>query len=526
MRKFLMPTAVLLVLTGCGGGAGKPPAARPVTVGVIGDMDTTNELISSSAFTADLARQLYLPLFHEEPDFQEHPPSFTPALAESWSFSPDGLTLTVRLKAGLKWSDGTPLTARDAAFTHRAATSPEVAWSGLDAKQYIRSVEAPDDSTLVLTFTRRYPYMLMDANEGPPLPEHAFGKVPFAQWRQHDFSQDRVFSGPFVLKEWRRQETILLEANPACAVPGRPGLRQVVFRIVPDQTALLTQFLSHAVDVMEMIPPRDAEKVKRDPELELVAYPDRQYVYVAWNLKNPLFARKEVRRALSHAINTQEIVDTVWYGHARPAVGPIHTSLWAANRSLRPFPYDPARAREILKAAGAADADGDGILELGGLPFEFEVYTNKGNAIREATLVMVQDQLAKVGVKVVPKPLEWNVFIQKLMARDFPACVQGWRVATKVDLKEIWSTAAIEDGLNIVSYSNPKVDELIERIRGVEDHRQAKALLDEAQALIVEDQPYTFLYENDKLNGLNRRIRNVRMNVLSGYYNLEEWTAP
>ncbi len=523
MRKAVMVFLGLGLLWGCGGGAKGPAPTRPVVVGIIGDMDTTNELISNSAFTADLARQLYLPLFREEPDFQEHPPSFVPSLAESWAFSPDGLTLTVKLRPGLRWSDGKPLTARDAVFTHRAALSEEVAWNGSDAKQAIAGIEAPDDATLVVSFTRRYPYMLMDLNEGAVLPEHAFGRVPFDQWRRHDFSKERVFSGPFALKEWRRQETIVLEANPAYGVPGRPALKTVVFRVVPDQTALLTQFLSHAVDVMEMIPPRDVEKVKKDPEVELIAYPDRQYVYIAWNLKHPFFAKKEVRRALSHAINCQEIVDAVWYGHARPAVGPIHTSLWAANRSLQPFPHDPARARDLLKAAGAVDSDGDGVLELGGKPFEFEVYTNKGNAIREATLVMVQDQLAKVGVRVIPKPLEWNVFLQKLVARDFPACVQGWRVATKVDLGEIWSTRAVTEGLNIVSYSNPKVDALIERARSVEDYRDAKAALDEAQALIVEDQPYTFLYENDKLNGLNRRLRHTRMNVLSSFYNLEEW---
>ena len=190
---------------------------------------------------------------------------------------------------------------------------------------------------------------------------------------------------------------------------------------------------------------------------------------------------------------------------------------------MQPFPFDPQKARDLLNGAGITDTDGDGTLEIGGKPFEFEVYTNKGNAIREATLVMIQDQLAKVGVRVVPKPVEWNVLLQKLMAKDFPACLQGWRVATKVDLKEIWSTDAIEQGYNIISYSNRRVDELIEKSRQVENYLEAKVYLDEAQALIVEDQPYTFLYENQKLNGMNRRIRNARMNVLSGFYNLEEW---
>jgi peptide/nickel transport system substrate-binding protein len=90
-------------------------------------------------------------------------------------------------------------------------------------------------------------------------------------------------------------------------------------------------------------------------------------------------------------------------------------------------------------------------------------------------------------------------------------------------MKEIWHTEAIENGLNIVSYSNPKVDVLIDKAREVENYQDAKKYMDEMQVLVQEDQPFTFLYENDRLNGLNRRIQNAKMNVLSSFFNLEEW---
>jgi len=216
MKRVLFIVLACIWLAGCGGGktASGPKPSRPLLIGEIGDMDTTNEFISQSAFTAELAKQFYLPLFKEQPDFQEHPPTFQPELVEKYEFSADGKTLTCSLRKGLLWSDGQPLTARDAVFTHKAATSEGVAWSGADAKQFITSVEAPDDLTLIYKFSRKYPYQLMDVAEGGVLPEHAFGKVPFDQWAKHDFTQDRVFSGPFVLKEWRRQESILLEPNP------------------------------------------------------------------------------------------------------------------------------------------------------------------------------------------------------------------------------------------------------------------------------------------------------------------------
>ena len=527
MRKFVLLMMIAGCWWGCRGETTAPAASRvrPIIVGTIGDLDTTNDFISQSAFTADLVKKLYLPLFKEQPDFQEHPPSFLPGLAERYDFSPDGKTLTCRLRPGAVWSDGVPITSADVAFTAQAAASAEVAWTGSDAKQFITAVETPDAATVIFKFSRRYPYQIMDANEGVIYPRHVFGKVPFSEWHKHDFSQDRVFSGPYLLKDWRRQEFYALEGNERCPLMGAAMPWPVVFRVVPDQTALLTQLLSHTVDVMEVVPPRDVDRVKRDPRIEVVAYPDRQYVYVGWNLKHPFLKSRDVRRALSHAINVQEIVDTVWYGYAKPAVGPVHSSLWAFNRSLKPFPYDPEKAGTLLREQGFTDTNGDGTLEKDGKPFEIEILTNKGNAIREATLILVQNQLAKVGVKVVARPLEWNVFVQKLMGREFDACVQGMRVPTKLDLKDTWHTTAIENGLNVISYSNPKVDALIDRARAVEDYHEAKAFLEEAQALIVDDQPFTFLYENQRLNGLNRRIRNAKMNVLSTFFNLEDWTA-
>lgn len=267
MHRALLVLTTAGLLWGCGGGHTEHQVApaRPIVVGILGDLDTTNEFISQNAFTSDFAKKLYLPLFKEQPDFQEHPPTFTPDLLERYEFSPDGKTLTCRLLKGAVWSDGIPITSKDVAFIYKAELSPEVAWTGSDTKQFITAVETPDDATVIFKFSRRYPYQIMDVNEGVIYPEHVFGKVSFSEWHKHDFSLDRVFSGPFVLKDWRRQESYVLAANLKCPTLATRAPFEVVFRVVPDQTALLTQLLSHAVDVMEVIPPRDADKVRKDP---------------------------------------------------------------------------------------------------------------------------------------------------------------------------------------------------------------------------------------------------------------------
>lgn len=506
----------LLLLVSC---APKAKKAKPLIIGVIGDIDTTNDFITQSAFSSELISQLYLHLFKENPDFEEHPPTFSPEIVEKFEWE-DDLTLNCKIRDNLFWSNGKKITTRDVLFTHKTATSEEVAWIGVDTKKFIKEIKIIDDLNFKVIFSRRYPYMIMDLNEGVIYPEEKFGKVPYKDWRGYDFSNIRVYSGPFILKEWRKQEAIYLEKNPQFYKKGYPLLEQVVFRIVPDQSSLLTQFLSYAVDMMELIPPKDVEKVKKDPNLELVTYPDRQYVYIGWNLNNPLFSNKNIRKALSMSVNYQEIIDVVWHGYAKQSMGPIHSSLWAFNKNLVPINYDPERAKEILEKEGLKDTNGDGILDYRGKPFEFELITNKGNAIREQTCVLIQNHLSKVGAKVNLKFLEWNTMLKSLMAKSYDACLQGWRVATKIDFREIWHT---EGGYNIIGYSNPEVDKLIEELDKISDISEQKKYIDKIQEIIYEDQPYTFIYENMKINGINRRVQNYKMNVLSSFYNLFEW---
>lgn len=515
LRFFLLLLFIFLLFS-C---APKIKKQKPLIIGVIGDIDTTNDFITQSAFSSELINQLYLHLFKENPDFEEHPPTFSPEILEKFEFE-DDLTLNCKIRDGIVWSNGKKITTKDVIFTHKTATSEEVAWIGIDSKKFIKEIQIIDDLNFKVIFSRKYPYMLMDLNEGVIYPEEEFGRIPYKDWRNFDFTTIKVYSGPFILKEWRKQEAIYLERNPQFYKKGYPAMEQVVFRIVPDQSSLLTQFLSYAVDMMELIPPKDVEKVKKDPNLELVTYPDRQYVYIGWNLKNPLFENKNVRKALSMAIDVQEIVDVVWHGYAKQSIGPVHSSLWAFNKNLNPLVFNPEKAKEILTNEGLKDTNGDGILEYKGRPFEFELITNKGNTIREQTSVLIQNHLSRIGVKANIKFLEWNTMLKSLMEKNYDACLQGWRVATKIDFKEIWHT---EGGYNITYYSNKEVDKLIEEMEKSSEIEEAKKYIDKIQEIIYDEQPYTFIYENMKINGINKRIKNYNMNVLSAYYNLFEW---
>ena len=220
--------ALLACACACGGGRG-----GALVVGSTVDADAWNEYVSQQTFAINLLRRIYARLAQEQGDASEHPPSFEPLLATSWSFSADGLTLTFKLRDAT-WSDGTPLTAGDVRFTWTAQTSPEVGWTGASFKERIKDVEVVDPHTVAFRFDRAYPEMLADAIEGGILPEHVFGRVPFAGWRTNDWSQVRIGSGPFLLESWRPGEEIVLVRNPRYVNSDRPLLDKVVVRIVPD----------------------------------------------------------------------------------------------------------------------------------------------------------------------------------------------------------------------------------------------------------------------------------------------------
>src|SRR6185369_3979305 len=307
-----------------------------------------------------------------------------PELAQSYEWSADHKDLTFHLRENAAWSDGVPLTADDVRWTWQAQTDPAVAWDNSFMKREIRDVEVVDAHTVRFHFNRAYAKQMADANEGVILPKHAWSQLPFAKWRESSdwFKQHGVFSGPFVIASWTPQQEVVLQRNERFYQKDRPYLDRVVMRITPDSGSALVQLLNGEVDFMPQVPPSDAPRIKADPHLDLRTYWSNLYVFIAWNNADPLFADRDVRRALTLGIDRQAIVDTILGDYGRVCVSPIISSIWAHDRSLKPLPYDPAEARRILESKGWKDSDGDGVLDRGGKPFAFDLPTNAGNKQR------------------------------------------------------------------------------------------------------------------------------------------------
>lgn len=505
-----------------GGDAGEPRRGGQAVVALTSDFNGVNALVvPSSVITAEVERLLFLPLVYEQPDYQ----TIAPALAESWEFSDDHRTLTFHLRRDVLWSDGKPVTAEDVAFSFAAWTSPEIAWDNAAALEAIDRVEVVDPHTARFHFNRVYATQLLDAATlGTIIPKHAWGSLPFARWRDDAdwFREHLVVDGPFNLVAWRPQQEIVLERNPLYYRDGLPRLDRLVLRVVPDQTSQLTQLLSGQVDYVMQLSPEGAGQAEEAPDVHLASYWTRAYIAIGWNHRRAELADPRLRRALTHAIDRQALVDSIWGDYARPLDGPLPPDVWLHDDG-QPLPFDLGEARRLLAAAGWSDGDGDGVVERAGRPLRLRLITNSGNRQREDAAVLIEDQLGRVGVDVVPEVLEFNTMVEQALSGDFDALIFGATLPTTMDLSYALHSDYIDEGFNIVAYSNPEVDRLLDAIRQQPTLEAAAPLYAELQRLLRDEQPYTFLWQSQRLVGVRDRLHGTAPNHLFNLWQADEW---
>jgi peptide/nickel transport system substrate-binding protein len=230
-----------------------------------------------------------------------------------------------------------------------------------------------------------------------------------------------------------------------------------------------------------------------------------------------------VRRALTLAIDRKSLVETLWGPYARVAVSPVGGSMWAHDPTLLPLPYDPAEARRLLAAHGFADRDGDGVLDRGGKPFSFELITNAGNAQRIDALVIIQEQLKRVGIRALPRQVEFNSLSAQILAGDFDALLFGTTIDTGIDLTRQLGSPAVGGEPNFSRYRSAEMDRLLRQSLERTDFEHAQPDFIAIQRLQQRDQPYTSLWESKRFHAISSKVHGAEPNVLLSLFNLEDW---
>jgi peptide/nickel transport system substrate-binding protein len=219
------------------------------------------------------------------------------------------------------------------------------------------------------------------------------------------------------------------------------------------------------------------------------------YTYLGYNLRNELFQDVKVRQAITHALDRDAMIAAVLDGDGQVAHAPASPLSWAYNPDTPKFEYDPEKAKQMLAEAGWEPGP-DGILQKDGQRFSFTIKTNQGNKIREDLTVVIQQQLREVGIEATPQIVEFSALIDQINPpnRDFDAIVIGWSLSTDPDPTSIWHSKEIELGNNMIAYSRPDLDELMDINTEIVDLEERQQVIWQIFDEIANDQPYTFLY--------------------------------
>ena len=446
-------------------------------------------------------------------------------LAESWEVSPDGLTITFKLRKGVKWQDGAPFTAQDVMFTYQLMVDPKTPTAyGEDYKQ-VKKAEVPDDYTFRVTYPQPFAPALGSWTLAI-LPKHLLEGQDLTK---SPLARNPVGTGPFKFQEWRAGDKILLSYNPDY-FEGRPYLNGYIFRVVPDMATMFLELKGGNIDRMGLTPQqykRQTEYPKFQETFNKYKYVSFSYTYLGYNLEDQRFADRRVRQALTYAINKKEIVDGVLMGLGQEATGPYKPGTWFSNPDVPRFAYDPEKAKALLAEAGWRP-NAEGILEKDGKPFEFTILTNQGNDLRVRTAEIIQRRLRDVGIVVKIRTVEWAAFIKEFIDKGrFEAVLLGWTTGQDPDSYDIWNSSKTKPGeLNFIHYNNPEVDRLLEEGRHTFDREKRRQAYFRFQEIIAEDQPYTFLFVPDALPTVSKRFRGIKPAPAGISYNFPKWYVP
>lgn len=506
-----------------GGGTGEPVRGGTVVIGIAADPEVLMPYATRTASASNITSFMFLMLADTQADLL----SWKPSLAESWEWSEDRLALTMRLRTDVLWHDGAPVTAEDVAFTFDVARDSSIAWSSRAWKTLVRSCNVVDRFTVRFTFDEVFADQFRFAREGFVVPKHLLHDVPRERWGEAAFARAPVGCGPFLFESWEPQQSITLVRNEHYFETGKPYVDRVVFRIVPDAASRVAQLRAGQLDVVEDLSGGDAAAILRQESearfpARIVQSLGRSYDFIGYNSRDPLFQSRNVREALTRAVDRQAIVDNVCHGFGQLFESPVVPIVWAHDAERPVTPYDPAGAARLLSAEGWADRDGDGWLDRDGRKFEFDVLVASDNTMRRDALVLVQSDWKKIGVKMHVRGMERAAGLKLREKREFQAFCGGWSASLTVNLTALWGCESIHKPHNFTEYCNPRVDSLNAAALRL-PMEEARPLWHEAQRLVAQDHPYTWLYYLRQYVGASKRLQGAVIDHRGAYNNPESW---
>jgi len=444
--------------------------------------------------------------------YEEESTAVKPLLARSWEVSADRLTWTFHLRPNVRFHDGTLFNAGAMLFSlgrqffkdhpfHRVEGAFKY-WKDMGMDDVVADLAAPDDSTFVIRL--KEPNAPFLAN----LAMNFCAAVSPAAVEKHgsDYFKNPVGTGPFRFVEWRKDERLVLVRNEDYW-GSLAKIDRLIFKPIQEAAVRFLELRQGTIHGLDNLSPEYIDEIRTDADLRLLTQPGMNVGYLAMNMDKKPFDERLVRLAINHAIDKQSLVDNFYQGLAVPAKNPIPPTMWGHNDAIKPYPYDPDQARDLLRQAGYLHGFDT---ELWAMPVP-RPYMPQPDKIAQA----VQADLEKVGIRARIVQWEWGTYLDKVSNGDHTMALLGWTGDNGDPDNFLYvlldKIAAVKPAQNIAFYRSDELHEILVGARRTTDQEKRIRLYQQAQEIIHRDAPWVPLVHATQTAAFHRRVRGFKL---------------
>jgi peptide/nickel transport system substrate-binding protein len=434
-----------------------------------------------------------------------------------------------KLRENVKWHDGTKFTASDVEFTYNTIVNPDTGMPYVGKYYSIKSFETTGRFSFKVVYWKPLADLLSPWFQSI-IPKHILEDQDI---KNTTFSRKPIGTGPYKLEQWNTGESLILTSNHDY-FDGRPYIDKYVYKVIPDSSQKFLSLANGQIDYMSFSFDQyknyntDSSFQQRFNIFKLTDHTG--YTFIGYNNKRPPFDNVNIRKALSLAINIDEIIQGVYYGNATRISGPYRLDSWAYNKEIKPLPYNPENSKELLMKEGYR-MNQDGWMEKDGKILEITLMTNNDNKEREHMVKFIKEYWKNIGIKCEYDLKSWSDIDKHEFKGDFDAVLRGWGLGRIPDIYGIWHSSRIpseETGRanNTIRYTNKEADILLEKIRFTVEEDIRRQMCHKVHELIAKDHPYTFMFAEDYITVVDKRFHGVKVDEDGYITSWLKWYVP
>lgn len=492
-----------------------------------GSPEGFNPQLFTSGTTFDASS---VPIYNRLVEFKLGTTEITPSLAEKWDVSDDGKVYTFHLRHGVKWQDSKDFkpsrdfNADDVIFSftrqkdanapyHKISGGSYEYFDGMGMGDLIANIEKVDDYTVRFTLTREEaPFVADLAMDFASILSAEYADKMMKAGTPEKLDLNPIGTGPFQLLQYQKDSRILYKAFPGYWGT-KPKINRLVFSITPDASVRYAKMQKNECQVMPYPNPADIARMKQDSTINLLEQPGLNVGYLAYNVEKKPLDNVKVRQALTLAVNKKAIIDAVYQGAGQAAKNLIPPTMWSYNDAVQDYPYDPAKAKELLKEAGLPDGF---TIDLWAMPVQRPY---NPNARRMAELI--QADWAKIGVKANIVTYEWGEYLKRAKAGEHQTVMMGW-TGDNGDPDNFFATLfscdAAKDGSNYSKWCSKPFEDLIQPARSESDHAKRIDLYKQAQVVMHDEAPALIIAHSTVYEPVRKEVKGYVVDPLGKHH--------